>query len=168
MEGINWFGQIQRLGTMPETGLRCVPFQEKLLRLGLHSLPRRWVLPNLIVTLKIFTSLSDVYPNMFFLRSTPSDIRDHPYKAHPHPPNAPLIFLANKHFHAVQTLPGTKNSFFGVGEFPALSLRPPPVISIYIFKQGLGQVLTVFSLSSHIMLRLTPTSPILYTLHFFR
>ncbi len=48
------------------TGSRHLPYEERLQRLGLHSLHRRRLRVHLITAFKIFTGLLDVDPNLFF------------------------------------------------------------------------------------------------------
>ncbi len=56
------------------------PYEERLQRLGLHSLQRRLLRANLITAFKIFTGLLDVDPKFSFLPYTHPGLRGHPYK----------------------------------------------------------------------------------------
>ncbi len=47
--------------------MRHRPYEERLQRLGLHSLQRRRLQADLITAFKIFTGLLDIDPNLFFL-----------------------------------------------------------------------------------------------------
>ncbi len=46
--------------------MRHLPYEERLQRLGIHSLLRRRLWVDLITAFKIFTGLLDVDPNLFF------------------------------------------------------------------------------------------------------
>ncbi len=63
---------IQRLATRLVTGIRHLSYEERLQRLGLHSLQRLRVQTDLVVALQTFTDLPDVDPNLFFLPPTPT------------------------------------------------------------------------------------------------
>ncbi len=63
---INYLGRSQRLATRLVTGMRNLPYEERLQWLGLHYLKQRQHWANLITTFKIFTGLLDVDPNLFF------------------------------------------------------------------------------------------------------
>ncbi len=54
------------LATRLVIGLHHVPNEERLQRLGLHSLRRRLIRAYLIAVFKIFTGLLDMDPSMFF------------------------------------------------------------------------------------------------------
>ncbi len=56
----------QRLATRLVPSIRHLLYEEKLQRLGLHSLQRRRLRSDLITAFKIFTGLLDVDPNFFF------------------------------------------------------------------------------------------------------
>ncbi len=64
---INHLELIQILATRLVTGMRHLPYEERLQRLGLHSLQRRRLWDDLITAFKIFKGLLDIDPNMFFL-----------------------------------------------------------------------------------------------------
>ncbi len=49
-----------------KVGIRHLPYEERLLSLGLHSLQRRRLRVDLIVAFKIYTGLVDVNPNLNF------------------------------------------------------------------------------------------------------
>ncbi len=49
------------------TGIRHVPYKERLQRVGLRSLHRRRLVVDIIADFKVLTSLLDVDPNCFFL-----------------------------------------------------------------------------------------------------
>ncbi len=77
---INHLERIQRLATRLVTGTRHLPYEERLQRLGLHSLRRRRLQADLITAFKIFTCLLDIDPNLFFLPPARSGLRGHPFK----------------------------------------------------------------------------------------
>ncbi len=79
MAEVNHLEPIQRLATRLVTSIRHFPYEEKLQRLGLHSLQRRWLRVDLITVFKICTGLLDVDPNLFFLHPTRGGLRGHPY-----------------------------------------------------------------------------------------
>ncbi len=79
---INHLERIQRLATRLETGMRHLPYEERLQRLGLHSLQRRRLRDDLITAFKIFKGLLDIDPNMFFLPSARRGLSGLPYKVH--------------------------------------------------------------------------------------
>ncbi len=60
--------------------MRHLPYEERLQRLGLHSLQRRRLRDDLITPFKIFTGLLDIDPNLFFLPPARRDLRGHPFK----------------------------------------------------------------------------------------
>ncbi len=64
---INHLERIQRLATRLVTGTRHLPYEERLQRLGLHSLQRQRLRADVITAFKIFTGLLDIDPNLFFL-----------------------------------------------------------------------------------------------------
>ncbi len=57
---INHLERIQRLNSRLITGMRHLPYEERLQRLGLHSLLRRRLQADLITAFKIFKGLSDI------------------------------------------------------------------------------------------------------------
>ncbi len=77
---INHLEQIQRLATRLVAGLRHLPYEERLQRLGLYSLQRRRLRADLITAFKIFKSLLDIDPNLFFLPPARRGLRGHPFK----------------------------------------------------------------------------------------
>ncbi len=56
IERINHLERIQRLATRLVTGIRHLPYEERL--------QRRWLRDDLITAFKIFMGLSDVDPNL--------------------------------------------------------------------------------------------------------
>ncbi len=77
---INHLERIQRLATRLVTGLRHLPYEERLQRLGLYSLQRRRLRADLITAFKIFKGLLDIDPNLFFLPPARRGLRGHPFK----------------------------------------------------------------------------------------
>ncbi len=77
---INHLELIQRLATRLETGMCHLLYEERLQRLGLHSLQRRRLRADLITVFKIFKGLVDIDPNLFFLPPTRRGLRGHPFK----------------------------------------------------------------------------------------
>ncbi len=73
---IDYLELIQRL----VTGIRHLPYEVRLKRLGLHSLKRRRLRADLITAFKIFTGLIDIDPNFVFLPPTRRDLKGHLYK----------------------------------------------------------------------------------------
>ncbi len=69
--------RIQRLATRLVTGMRHLPYEERLQRLGLHSLQRRQHWADLITAFKIF---KDIDPNLFFLPPVRSGLGGRPFK----------------------------------------------------------------------------------------
>ncbi len=76
---INHLERIQRLATRLVTGMRHLPYGERLQRLGLQSLQRRRLRDDLITAFKIFKGLLDVDPNLFFLHPARRGLRGHPF-----------------------------------------------------------------------------------------
>ncbi len=77
---INLLERIQRLATRLVTGMRHLPYEERLQRLSLHSLQRRRLRDDLITAFKIFKGLLDIDPNLFFPPPARRGIRGHPFK----------------------------------------------------------------------------------------
>ncbi len=77
---INHLERIQRLATRLVTGMRHLPYEGRLQRLGRHSLQRRRLQADLITAFKIFTGLLDIDPNLLFIPPTRRGLRGHPYK----------------------------------------------------------------------------------------
>ncbi len=71
---------VQKLATRLVTGIRHLPYEERLQLLGLHSLQRRRIRADLNTTFKIFTGLLNVNSNLSFLPPTRRGFRGHPYK----------------------------------------------------------------------------------------
>ncbi len=65
--GINHLERIQRLATRLVTGMRHLPYEVILRRLGLHSLQRRRLRADLITALNIFKGLLDNDLKLLFL-----------------------------------------------------------------------------------------------------
>ncbi len=61
---INHLERSQKLATRVVTGMRHLPYEERLQRLGLHSLQRRRHRADLITAIKIFKGLLDIDPNL--------------------------------------------------------------------------------------------------------
>ncbi len=62
------------------TGMRHLPYEERLQQLGLHSLQRRRFRADLITAVKIFKGLLDIDLNLFFLPPARRGLRGHPSK----------------------------------------------------------------------------------------
>ncbi len=62
------------------TGMRYLPYEERLQRLGLHSLQRRRLRDELITAFKIFNGLLDIEPNLFFFPPAGRGLKGHPFK----------------------------------------------------------------------------------------
>ncbi len=77
---INHLERIQRLATRLVTAMRHLPCEERLQRLGLHSLQRRRLRDDLITAFKIFKGLLDIDPNLFFLPPARRGHRGYPFK----------------------------------------------------------------------------------------
>ncbi len=73
----NHLKRTQRLATRLVTGMRHLPYEERLLRLGPHSLQWRRLRTDLITTFKIFKGLLDINPNLFFLPPARRGLRGH-------------------------------------------------------------------------------------------
>ncbi len=63
--------------------MRHLPYEERLQRLGLHSLQRRRLRAGLITTFKLITGLLDIDLNLFYLPPARRSPRRHPYKDTP-------------------------------------------------------------------------------------
>ncbi len=79
---INHLERIQRLVTRLVTGMRHLPYKERLQRLGLHSLQLRRLRDDLITAFKKFKGLLDIDPNLFFLPPARRGLRGHLFKVH--------------------------------------------------------------------------------------
>ncbi len=77
---INHLERIQRLATRLVTGMRHLPYEERLQRLGLDSSQRWRLRDDLITAFKIFKGLLDIDPNLFFLPPARRGLRGHPFK----------------------------------------------------------------------------------------
>ncbi len=69
---INHLELIQRLATRLVTGIRHLPYEERLQRRRLQA--------DLITAFRIFTGLLDIDPNLFFLPPARHGLRGHPCK----------------------------------------------------------------------------------------
>ncbi len=76
---INHLERILRLAIKFVTSMRHLPYEERLQRLGLHSLQRRQLLADLITAFKIFKGLLDIDPNLFFLPPARRGLRGHSF-----------------------------------------------------------------------------------------
>ncbi len=72
--------RIQRFATRLLKGFRRLPYEERLGRLGLHSLCRRRLRENLIVVYKMFSVGLDLSPSLFFTAPVRPGLRSHPFK----------------------------------------------------------------------------------------
>ncbi len=77
---IDHLERIQRLATRLVTGMRHLPYKERLQRLGLHSLQRLRLRADLITAFKIFKDFLYIDPNLFFLPPARRGLRGHSYK----------------------------------------------------------------------------------------
>ncbi len=77
---INHLERSQRLPTRLVTGMRYLPYEERLQRLTLHSMQRRRLRDDLITAFKIFKDLLDIDPILFFLPPARRGRRGHPFK----------------------------------------------------------------------------------------
>ncbi len=77
---INHQEQIQRLATHLVTGMRQIPYEERMQWLGLHSLQRRRLHDDLITAFKIFKDLLDIDPNLRVLPPARRGLTGHPFK----------------------------------------------------------------------------------------
>ncbi len=80
---INHLEQIQRLAIRLVTGMRHLPYEERLQRLGLYSLQRRRLRDDLSTAFQIFKGLLDIDPNWFFLSPARRGLRGHPFREPP-------------------------------------------------------------------------------------
>ncbi len=80
VKDINHLERIQKLATRLVTGMRHLPYEERLQRLGLHSLQRRRLRDDRITVFKIFKGLLDIDPNLLLLPPARSGLRGHPFK----------------------------------------------------------------------------------------
>ncbi len=78
--GADCLERIQRLATRLVKGFRRLPYEERLCRLGLHSLRRRRLHGDLIVVCKIFSKGLDLGPSLFFIPPVRPGLRSHPFK----------------------------------------------------------------------------------------
>ncbi len=60
----NSLERVQELAARLETGMRHFPYEERVQRMGIHSLQR--LSTDLIVIFRIFTDFMDVDPHLFF------------------------------------------------------------------------------------------------------
>ncbi len=72
--------QIQRLATMLVKGFHQLPYEERLRRLGLHSLRRRRLHGDLIVVNKVLSGGLDLDPSFFFIPPGRPGLGGHPFK----------------------------------------------------------------------------------------
>ncbi len=84
---INNLERIQRLATRLITGMRHLPYEERLQRLGLHSLQPQRLRADLITEYSlnipddlIFKGLLGIDPDLLFLPHARRGLRGHPYK----------------------------------------------------------------------------------------
>ncbi len=125
---LNHLERIQRLATRLVTGMCHLPYEERLQRLGLHSLQRRRLRDDLITAIKIFKDLLDIDPNLFFLPPARHGLREHPF----------------------EVLQGTihrrrRGSAFLVRVVKYLNKLPASIVtapSVNVFKKRLEEVLT--------------------------
>ncbi len=75
---INLLERIQRLATRLATGMCHLPYEERLQRLGLHSLQRRRLWDDVITAFNICKGLLDIDPKLLFLPPTRRGLRGHP------------------------------------------------------------------------------------------
>ncbi len=76
---INRLELIQRLSTELVTGVRHLPYEERLQRMDLNSLQWRRLQADLITVFKIFTGLLDIDLNLSFLPPARRGLKGHPY-----------------------------------------------------------------------------------------
>ncbi len=80
MADINQLERVQRLATRLVTGLRHVPYEDRLRQLNLFSLKRRRLRADLILACKIFKGEVDLNPSEFYLRPPRAGLRGHTYR----------------------------------------------------------------------------------------
>ncbi len=73
--------QIQWLAKRLVKGFHRLPYEERLRRLGLHSLRRRHPRVNLIVVNKMHSAGLDLDHSLFLIPPVWHGLRDHPFKA---------------------------------------------------------------------------------------
>ncbi len=71
--------RIQRFATRLITGMRHLPYEERLQRLGLHSLQRRRLRDDLITAFKIFKGLLEIDLNLCFIPPARRVLKGHPF-----------------------------------------------------------------------------------------
>ncbi len=77
---LNHWHQIQRLTTRLVQGFRRLPYEERLRRLGLHSLRRRRLRGDLIVVYKMFSGGLGLDPSLIVIPPVRPGLRGHPFK----------------------------------------------------------------------------------------
>ncbi len=76
---INQLETVRRFAARLVTGLRHVPYEERLRQLNLLSLKCTRLRPDLILTFKIFKGRVDLSPSNFFLRPSRVGLRGRTY-----------------------------------------------------------------------------------------
>ncbi len=71
--------QIQRLATSLVKGFRRLPYEDRLRRLGLHSLRGRRLRGDLMVVYNMFSGGLDLDPSLFFIPPVRPGLRGHPF-----------------------------------------------------------------------------------------
>ncbi len=71
--------QMQRLAMRLVNGFRRLPYEERLCRLGLHSVRRRYLRGDLIVVYKMFSGGLNLDPNLFFIPPMRPGLRGHAF-----------------------------------------------------------------------------------------
>ncbi len=147
----NHLERIQRLASRLVTGMHHLAYEERLQRLGLHSLQQPRLQAGLFTAFKIFTSHLDIYRNLLFLLLARSGRRGHPYK----------VLQGASHRQR-------RESAFSVRVVKYWSKRPDSVVtapSVNVFKKGLEKVwIEVFPhfphwLNKHLPIALAPIPP---------
>ncbi len=72
--------RIQRITIKLVTGVRHLPYEERLQGMGPHSLQRQRLRADLNTTSKVFAGLLDIDPNLFFLPPARRGLKGYPYK----------------------------------------------------------------------------------------